>query len=103
MAIIGKFVQATYPTAFQIYQLNVLTINFPSLLVIGNGSKKKVYPPQNVAKLCSQKQFRAFLTFWRQICFENLFLIQFLASPVENDLILGRNYESSWVGKTTYI
>lgn len=46
MAIIGKFVQATYPTAFQIYQLNVLTINFPSLLVVVNGSKKSFSAPK---------------------------------------------------------
>ena len=72
MAIIGKFVQATYPTAFQIYQLNVLTINFPSLLVIGNGSKK-VFSPQKCCKIMFVKAIWAFLTFWRQICFKKSF------------------------------
>jgi len=76
MAIIGKFVQATYPTAFQIYQLNVLTINFPSLLVVGNGSKKSFSAPK-CCKIMFTKAIWAFLTFWRQICFKNLFLIQF--------------------------
>lgn len=61
MAIIGKFVQATYPTAFQIYQLNVLTINFPSLLVIGNGSKKKFIRPKMLQNYVHKSNFEHFL------------------------------------------